>query len=165
MSDLHKNWQAYQELQQQIKALQEKATLLMMEGRSAAINDIKALIAAYDLTAEELGYAVAPPPPRRERKPEKKRDRSVKNPPKYRDPGSGLTWTGNGRVPDWLIGKNYDDFLIDRPAPQEKPVLVPPHEYAPAPSPAVDASHAVQGMVSASMPQPAAAWPDPRQNS
>lgn len=155
MSDLHKNWQAYQELQQQIKALQEKATLLMMEGRSTAITDIKALIAAYDLTAEELGYPVPPPPPKRERKPEKRRDRSIKGPPKYRDPATGVTWTGKGRVPDWIIGKNYDDFLIER----TEPPLSPPAQYNPPASPAVDATHAVTHMVSASLPQPAAAWP------
>lgn len=152
MSDLHRNFQAYQELQQQIRALQEKATLLMMEGRNAAIGDIKALIAAYDLTAEELGYAVPPAPPKRERKPEKRRDRTVRGVPKYRDPVSGATWTGSGRVPNWLIGQDMEQFLI------EKPVLVVEQQQAPV-SPAQEASLAVANMVSGSMPQPAASWP------
>lgn len=157
MSDLHKNWQAYQELQAQIAALQEKATLLMMEGRATAITDIRALIAAYDLKADELGFAVVAPPPTRERKPEKRRDRSVKNPPKYRDPESGLTWTGNGRVPEWLIGKDYEDFLIDRAAAQDKTLP----DYSPAATPAVEASLAVHSMVSSRMPESSAAWPAP----
>jgi len=149
MSSLHDNYQAYLELQDQIKALQEKATLLMMEGRVKAIEDIGALVKVYEIKAEEIGLAAAPNAPAR--KPEKRRDRAPKSPPKYRDPDSGATWTGKGRVPDWLIGKDYDDFLIDMTAQ--------PSDYAPAASPAVDASDAVRNMVSAGMPQTAAAWP------
>lgn len=32
--------------------------------------------------------------------------------PKYRDPVSGTTWTGRGRSPTWLAGRNKNDFLI-----------------------------------------------------
>ena len=32
--------------------------------------------------------------------------------PKYRDPVSGATWTGRGRSPTWLGGRNKNDFLI-----------------------------------------------------
>jgi DNA-binding protein H-NS len=32
--------------------------------------------------------------------------------PKYRDPVSGATWTGRGRSPTWLAGRNKNDFLI-----------------------------------------------------
>lgn len=31
---------------------------------------------------------------------------------KYRDPLSGSTWTGRGKAPRWLDGKNKDDFLV-----------------------------------------------------
>jgi DNA-binding protein H-NS len=34
--------------------------------------------------------------------------------PKYRDPVSGATWTGRGRAPNWIAGKNREDYLIDR---------------------------------------------------
>jgi hypothetical protein len=39
---------------------------------------------------------------------------------KYRDPKSGRTWTGFGRVPDWLASaKDREAFLIGRDkAPQ-----------------------------------------------
>ncbi|WP_426342959.1 H-NS family nucleoid-associated regulatory protein [Pseudoduganella sp. S-14] len=33
-------------------------------------------------------------------------------PAKYGNPETGATWTGRGRVPLWLIGKNKEDFLI-----------------------------------------------------
>lgn len=32
--------------------------------------------------------------------------------PKYRDPATGATWTGRGRTPKWMEGKNKDAFLI-----------------------------------------------------
>lgn len=33
---------------------------------------------------------------------------------KYRDPASGKTWSGLGKRPRWIVGKNFDDFLIDK---------------------------------------------------
>ncbi|WP_321798334.1 H-NS histone family protein [Caballeronia sp. J97] len=34
---------------------------------------------------------------------------------KYRDPVGGATWSGRGRAPQWIVGKNRDDFLADKP--------------------------------------------------
>lgn len=31
---------------------------------------------------------------------------------KYRNPKTGETWSGRGRAPKWLEGKNKDDFKI-----------------------------------------------------
>ncbi|PRG59025.1 H-NS histone [Burkholderia multivorans] len=31
---------------------------------------------------------------------------------KYQDPKTGLTWSGRGRAPGWIKGKNRDRFLI-----------------------------------------------------
>ncbi|WP_080413059.1 H-NS family nucleoid-associated regulatory protein [Burkholderia ubonensis] len=36
-------------------------------------------------------------------------------PPKYRNPMTGETWSGRGRAPKWMAGKERDDFLINRP--------------------------------------------------
>jgi DNA-binding protein H-NS len=33
---------------------------------------------------------------------------------KYRDPVSGATWSGRGRAPHWIVGKNRDDLLADK---------------------------------------------------
>ncbi|WP_086974030.1 H-NS histone family protein [Caballeronia glebae] len=33
---------------------------------------------------------------------------------RYRDPLSGATWSGRGRAPHWIVGKNRDDYLIDK---------------------------------------------------
>ncbi|MDR5856893.1 H-NS histone family protein [Caballeronia sp. LZ062] len=35
---------------------------------------------------------------------------------KYRDPASGATWSGRGRAPQWLAGKDRDAFLVERSA-------------------------------------------------
>jgi H-NS histone family len=44
--------------------------------------------------------------------------KKTKNPPKYRDPASGATWTGMGKQPYWIEG-NRDDYLIENL--QDKP--------------------------------------------
>jgi DNA-binding protein H-NS len=33
--------------------------------------------------------------------------------PKYRDPATGATWTGRGKPPNWINGKDRDSMLID----------------------------------------------------
>lgn len=41
--------------------------------------------------------------------------RTRRNPkPKYFDPLTGQTWTGRGREPKWIRGKDRSGFLIDR---------------------------------------------------
>jgi DNA-binding protein H-NS len=32
--------------------------------------------------------------------------------PKYRDPATGATWTGRGKPPKWIEGKDRSSFLI-----------------------------------------------------
>ena len=34
---------------------------------------------------------------------------------KYLDEKTGATWTGRGKPPAWIQGRNRDDFLIDKP--------------------------------------------------
>ena len=33
---------------------------------------------------------------------------------KYLDEKTGATWTGRGKPPAWIVGKDRDDFLIDK---------------------------------------------------
>ncbi|MFM0411233.1 H-NS histone family protein [Paraburkholderia dipogonis] len=33
--------------------------------------------------------------------------------PKYRDPDSGATWSGKGREPQWIAGKDRTAFSVD----------------------------------------------------
>ncbi|KAK46201.1 histidine biosynthesis protein [Caballeronia jiangsuensis] len=36
--------------------------------------------------------------------------------PKYRDPATGSTWSGRGRVPAWILGKDRGEFQVDKQA-------------------------------------------------
>ena len=33
---------------------------------------------------------------------------------KYRDPVTGSTWSGRGRAPAWIAGKDRNEFLVDK---------------------------------------------------
>jgi DNA-binding protein H-NS len=92
-------------LEQQLAELQAKVTAKRTEVRNAALEGIKAMLASGTLTAEDL-RAILPKGPLAPRA----RDR--KKPPKYRDPSTGETWTGQGATPNWLKDKNREDFLI-----------------------------------------------------
>jgi len=58
-------------------------------------------MAEYGVTAEDLGFMEAPTS--RPRPPVQ---------PKYRDPATGQTWSGRGRAPAWIAGKDMTQFLI-----------------------------------------------------
>lgn len=94
-----------QDIQAQIVKLQERAALLIMEGRSDAIASIKVMMADYTISAADLGLVLKAPPRNREKS-------ANPRPPKYREPETGATWTGQGAEPKWLQGKNREDFLI-----------------------------------------------------
>lgn len=112
----HDALEKVRQIEQQIAELQEHAKQLMILGRQSAIDTIKHLIASYDLQPEDIGMPALP----------KKNTRpSAPRPVKYRDPVSGETWTGQGKTPRWLEGKNREDYRI-------RPVTEPSAEPAPA---------------------------------
>lgn len=43
--------------------------------------------------------------------------------PKYRDDATGATWTGRGKPPAWIMGKDREDFLIETRQPGDGPFL------------------------------------------
>ncbi|CAD6555125.1 hypothetical protein LMG27952_05760 [Paraburkholderia hiiakae] len=54
-------------------------------------------------------------------------------PPKYRDPKTGATWSGRGTAPAWLAGaKDRSKFLIEKAEPAAKPAKAPAANKAPA---------------------------------
>jgi DNA-binding protein H-NS len=92
----------YKQLTVQLEKLQKEVAVAQQKEIAAAIEDIKRKIVEYDLSAEELGFSA-------------KRGRPVKKaplPPKYRNPKTGETWSGRGRPPGWLVGRNKERFLI-----------------------------------------------------
>jgi DNA-binding protein H-NS len=96
----------YSELKAQIARLQAQAD----EARRTEIADVIAMIrekiAEYGLSAQDLGFAVAAAA-RRGRPPKK-----APLPPRYQDPKTGATWSGRGKPPKWIAGKNRERYLI-----------------------------------------------------
>jgi DNA-binding protein H-NS len=96
----------YSELKAQIAKLQAQADEVRRAEVFEVIQDIRQKIDEFGLSASDLGFAEAP---RRGRPPKAKKPPL---PPKYRDPKTGLTWSGRGRTPKWIVGKKLDRYLI-----------------------------------------------------
>ena len=96
---------SYQEILSQIETLKQQAQEARRQEMAGALAEIKRLMAAFDISVEDLGG-----------KPGKMRPRGSGN-AKYRDPATGNTWSGRGRRPRWVIdlesqGKNLEDCRI-----------------------------------------------------
>lgn len=100
----------YQEILEEIEALQEKAEAIRQAEIAAVIEDVRAKIKTYNLSARDLGLGGDSGASRSQRAAVVAR---------YRDPASGKTWTGRGVHPNWLKeyvaqGRNKDEFLISK---------------------------------------------------
>jgi len=93
---------SYKQLTAQLEKLHKEVAAAREKEVAQAIADIKEKIAEYEITPEELGFssrAAATP-------------RKKPLPARYMNPKTGETWSGRGRAPAWLVGKNRDRFLI-----------------------------------------------------
>src|SRR5574338_740089 len=96
----------YRQLKAQIAKLEEEAAAARKVEAPEAVATIKALMAEFGLTAEDLGFKSAG------------KAAKAKGPgaPKYRDPQTGKTWTGRGKPPAWMAvalkAGTSDAFLI-----------------------------------------------------
>ena len=95
----------YAEIQAQIEKLQAEAEALRKQEIADVIAGIKEQIAAYGLSAADLGLAPKAP---RSRKPAGK--------PAYAD-GKGNTWVGRGKRPEWIraalaAGQTLDQLRV-----------------------------------------------------
>lgn len=91
----------YKDLLAQKAKLDEQLEAARAAEVETAIAQVRQIVLEYGLTAEDLGLATKA----------KKRKGGIV-PPKYQDPKSGATWTGRGRAPAWIAGKNFDRYLI-----------------------------------------------------
>ena len=92
------------ELMQQKQALEAQIAEAQKAEKNNAIAQAKALINDFALTEQEIfgGFKRA-------------RSSSVKGSvvaPKYKDPMTGATWTGRGKAPKWIDGKDRAQFAI-----------------------------------------------------
>jgi DNA-binding protein H-NS len=87
------------ELKAQKEALEAQIAAAIKNERKDAIAQVRSLIAAFELTEQEV-FA-------------KKRGGAKGTvAAKYKNPQTGDTWTGRGRAPKWLAGKNKADFAV-----------------------------------------------------
>lgn len=91
----------YKDLLAQKAKLEEQLEAARVAELTAVIQQVRQIVVEYELTAEDLGLAA---------KAKKRKGGAVA--PKYQDPKSGATWTGRGRAPAWIAGKNFERFLI-----------------------------------------------------
>jgi DNA-binding protein H-NS len=110
----------YTELKEQHEKLTLELQAAFEEEKKQAIDEIKAMIDTYSITAYDLEIEVKAkklPPGKKTHSTFAVKKPRITVPPLYRDPESGKTWSGRGREPLWLEGKR-DEFLIKQ---QEQP--------------------------------------------
>lgn len=92
----------YQDYQKQIVELQAKAEEARRAEVAEAKSQIRTIMTEYGLTLADLGSAP------------KLASKSPRKPVeiKYKDETTGDTWTGRGRAPKWLEGKDKSQYLI-----------------------------------------------------
>jgi len=96
------NKSEYQTLLAERDALDKQLVEVMLAERGSALSWIVEQMVLFDIDSRDL-Y-------RRPVKVSRKQTRPVAA--KYRDPVTGTTWSGRGKSPRWIQGKNRDDFLI-----------------------------------------------------
>lgn len=98
--------QSLQELLQQRDALDAQIRQARQEQTAEAVATCKRLIAEFELSEQDLFGG-------RGRVARTTAGGTVsKVAPKYRNPETGDTWTGRGKPPKWIQGRNRDEFLI-----------------------------------------------------
>lgn len=92
--------ETYEEFQAKIAELQAQADEIFKKEQHEALGKIKKLMGMYKISIEDIQGTV-------------KKSRKVSEvKAKYRDPITGSEWSGRGRAPRWLEGKNRDDFRV-----------------------------------------------------
>jgi len=90
---------SYKEFQAELEKLHREAERARRNEQREALEKIRALIIEYQLLPSDLGFADSP-------------KRRGKHAAKYRDPATGATWSGYGRAPQWMAGKDRALFLV-----------------------------------------------------
>lgn len=92
--------------------LEKEIEKLIAQQRKDVLAQIREDVKRFDIAAEEIFGGK----PARARKAAGKKPGALKAKapvkPKYLDPATGKTWSGRGRTPKWLEGKNPEDFAI-----------------------------------------------------
>lgn len=72
----------------------------MKTEKAGAVAEVRTLVQQYQLTEQDVFPASSP------------KTKGSVGAPKFRDPETGATWTGRGKPPNWIVGKDRSAFLI-----------------------------------------------------
>ena len=91
--------ESYEALLEKQKELETQIEAARKREMAEAVAQVRELVEKYQMQPDDI-FA-------------KSKGRVTRKvPPKYRDPVSGKTWSGRGRAPKWIDGKDREEFLI-----------------------------------------------------
>jgi DNA-binding protein H-NS len=93
------NMATYKEIQAKIEDLQRQAAAQRENELGAAIQRIREMMAEYGITANDLQTT---------KKGAGKKSGTVQ----FRNAETGDSWCGRGRMPNWLAGKDKEQFRV-----------------------------------------------------
>lgn len=91
---------SFKEIQAQIEQLQRQAADQRESELAGAVQKIRDLMQEYGITAQDL------------QAPRKKGPTKKSGTVQFRNAESGDTWSGRGRMPNWLTGKDKEQFRV-----------------------------------------------------
>lgn len=94
---------SYRELLAQREKLEAQIQTAHAGERQQVIEEIRDKMAEYEVTLAELGTRAGKAA---------RKDKGQPLPAKYRDPDSDATWSGRGKPPRWIAGKDREKFLV-----------------------------------------------------
>jgi len=109
-----------EQIQQQIAKLQQQAETLRSKEVAGVISRIKVAIEHYGLTAEQLGFGSVPSATKSTKNKTTGRVQNTKTASRVKfSDGSGNSWSGMGKRPNWLrealaAGRSIDEFFTDK---------------------------------------------------
>jgi len=92
---------SYKDLQSQIEKLQKQADQARDKEIATVVAQIRGMMTDYGIQASDLGLPT-----------KRKRKSGTPAAPKFQNPQTGDTWTGRGRAPKWIEGKDRTKFAI-----------------------------------------------------
>ena len=92
---------SYKELLAQRELLDKQIKEAIQREKADGIAKAKLIIEQYQLTAADLFSRKAGA-----------KSSGGKVAPKYRNPATGETWTGRGKAPKWIEGRDRTNFVI-----------------------------------------------------
>jgi DNA-binding protein H-NS len=90
----------YKEIQAKIEDLQRQAAAQRQSEMSAAVQRIREMMQEYGISANDLLAS--------SKKGASKKSGTVQ----FRNAETGDTWSGRGRMPNWLSGKDKEQFRV-----------------------------------------------------